>query len=253
MKQTSVRKKIELLLGALLVAGSAMWAYGETLSNLLVWDSVHYLYMHENRISNLSVENIYWMMTSLEESNWHPLTWLSWAIDYQIYGGLDSWGYHFSNNILHSINSVLVFALMLVIFNLTSPDSKSYQIKTNNFSLVAAVLTASMFAVHPHHVESVAWVAERKDLLCQLFMLLSILAYVKYVTCRKNSKTGWYLATLGLFSLALLSKPMAVTFPVILLLFDVYPLRRSALVQPVFTSIQRQSFLRLVMEKTPFI
>jgi hypothetical protein len=89
---------------------------------------------------------------------------------------------------------------MLVVFALTNPDSKTYRINTDNHSLIAAVLTALMFAVHPQHVESVAWVAERKDLLCQLFLLLSMLAYVKYVTCQATVKIGWFLGTLAIFA-----------------------------------------------------
>jgi hypothetical protein len=253
MKQHSKWITTRLVFGALLVAAIALWAFEKTTANLFVWDSILYLLNRENHLSDLNIENIYWMMTSLEFYNWHPVTWLSWAIDYQLYGGLDSSGYHFSNNILHAINSVLIFILTLVVFALNNPDSKSYPISTDNYSFIAAVLTAMMFAVHPQHVESVAWVAERKGLLCQLFMLLSILSYVKYVTCQENVKTGWFLSTLGLFSLALLSKPMAVTFPVILLLFDVYPLRRTILLQPIIHSIQRQSSLRLVVEKIPFL
>lgn len=253
MNHPSEWVKTKILIGALLVVTVALWAFEGTTANTFVWDSIHYLFEHENRISHISIENIFWMITSLEASNWHPLTWLSWAIDYQVYGGLESWGYHFSNNILHSLNSVLVFILMLVVFSLNNPDLKSYSISKDNYSLIAALLTALVFAVHPQHVESVAWIAERKDLLCQFFMLLSLLAYVKYVTCQKNVKTLWFLGTLGLFSLAVLSKPMAVTFPVILLLIDVYPLRRTALVEPIISSIQTQSPRHLLLEKIPFI
>jgi hypothetical protein len=192
------------------------------------------------------------MATSLEFYNWHPLTWLSWAIDYQVYGGLVPWGYHFSNNLLHTINSVALFIFILMVMGLVAPVSGRFALKQDDPSLIAALLAALLFAVHPQHVESVAWVAERKDLLCQLFLLLSLIAYIKYATCQQASRTRWYVITLLVYFLAVMSKPMAVTFPVVLLLVDVYPLRRTTLFSPVIDSIRQQSWLSLAIEKIPF-
>jgi hypothetical protein len=175
----------KLLLGIFLITLFTMWTYLETTKNRLVWDSIQYLVHHIFWISSLSTDNIIWMFLSLEVSNWRPLTWISWAIDYQLYGGLLPWGYHLSNNIFHTINSVLVFFLTLVVFGLNRRESKGYPFRSDNNALIAAFLAALLFAVHPQHVESVAWVAERKDLLCQLFILLSMLAYAKYVTCQE--------------------------------------------------------------------
>jgi tetratricopeptide (TPR) repeat protein len=249
----SIRPGLRTVLAALLIFIAALAAYHGTTRNLFVWDSITYLFSHESRISSLRAENLAWMLTSLEVFNWHPLTWLSWAIDYQVYGGLVSWGYHFSSNVLHALNSVLVFVLALLVFGLNSPGLKAYPLRVDNHALVAASVAALIFAVHPQHVESVAWIAERKDLLCQFFMLLALLAYVKYVTCNERAKKGWYLGTWLLFLMALSSKSMAVTFPAILLLVDVYPLRRTHWLHPILPSVQRQAWIRLVLEKVPFL
>ena len=253
MSQSMVRIEIQLVLLVTLLIAIAMWAYQGTTDNLFVWDSTHYLLKQENHLSSLNFENISWMATSLEVYNWHPLTWFSWAIDYQIYGGFNPWGYHLSSNLLHSINGVLVFFVILTIFGLLEPESGNFSIGKDAHSLIAAFLASTLFIVHPQHVESVAWVAERKDLLVQFFMLLSFLLYVGYITCDRQVKTRWYIATLVFFFLAVISKPMAVTFPVVLLLADIYPLRRTVFAKPVIDSIQQQSFYRLVIEKIPFL
>lgn len=243
---------IKLTLGALMVVAASMLTYYKSTENAFVWDTLRYLYKHPFYLSSLGPDHIIWMFSSLEVVNWHPLTWLSWAIDYQLYGGLDTWGYHFSNNILHSINGALLFIVALVVFGLNEPGTTGFPLRKQNIAFIAAFMAALLFAVHPQHVESVAWVAERKDLLCQLFMLLSVLAYVKYATCLKDKKKRWFLTCFTLFLLAILSKPMAVTFPVVLLLIDVYPLRRSPLINPLSRLVTQQSFYILLREKLPF-
>jgi tetratricopeptide (TPR) repeat protein len=252
MRNSSVPVFVKLLVAICLIIVLTMWTYYESTKNGYVWDSIEYVINHFFWISSLSTDNVIWMFLSLEVSNWHPLTWLSWALDYQIYGGLNAWGFHLSNNILHTLNSILVFILTLVIFGLNDPASTNYPFRKDNNALVAAFLTALLFAVHPQHVESVAWIAERKDLLCQLFLLLSTLAYVKYVICEGKVKSRWFYTTMGLFAMALLSKPMAVTFPVVLLLIDVYPLRRFAFVEQINKAIRQQSVYVLLREKLPF-
>jgi hypothetical protein len=252
MSHPAVRFEVKLALYVAVIAVVSMWIYQGSTRNEFVWDSTQYLIIYVDHISSLSLENLKWMATSLEFHNWHPLTWLSWAIDYQIYDGLVPWGFHFSNNLLHAINSVVLFIFILMVFGLVAPGSGKFVLKQDNPSLIAALLAALLFAVHPQHVESVAWVAERKDLLCQLFLLLSLITYIKYVTCQQTSRTKWYVITLILYFLAVMSKPMAVTFPVVLLLVDVYPLRRTALFNPVIGSIRQQSWFSLAIEKIPF-
>jgi tetratricopeptide (TPR) repeat protein len=251
MRKTRNWTVAKLVIGLLLVALITLWTYHESTKNELVWDSYHYLVKNVYYISSLKVDNIIWMFLSLDPY-WHPLTWLSWAVDFQTYGGLIPWGYHLSNNILHAINSVLVFVLALVVFGLNNPGSKRYPFRIDNHALIAAFFASLLFAVHPQHVESVVWVAQRKDLLCQLFLLLSMLTYVKYASSRGKSKVYWFNGTLGLFAMALLSKPMAVTFPVLLLLIDVYPLRRTKLIPPVTGPIRQYSLYKLLREKVSF-
>jgi hypothetical protein len=104
MKRTSAQLLVKPLLAILLIVIVTMWTYHESTRNTFVWDTKAYLFGYEFWISKLGIFHIIWMFLSLEVANWHPLTWVSWAIDYQLYGGLDTWGYHFSNNILHAIN-----------------------------------------------------------------------------------------------------------------------------------------------------
>jgi len=252
VQKVTIKIATRLLLAVIFLSLITLWVYHPSTENELVWDSIAYLVEHYFWISSLSTDNIIWMFLSLRVVNWHPLTWISWAADYQIYGGLITWGFHFTNNVLHAINSVLIFVLMLVVFGLNRPRASGFSIRTDNRALIAAFLAALLFAVHPQHVESVAWVAERKDLLCQLFLLLALLSYVKYVYCEEGVKTRWFHITLGTFFLALLSKPMAVTFPAVLLLLDVYPLRRVDLVKPVLQTVRQHSPYKLLREKLPF-
>ncbi len=246
---------VKITLASLAIFGISMWAYYGSTENAFVWDTITYLHHHVWYLSQVSLDNTIWMFLSLEVANWHPLTWVSWALDYQIYGGFSTWGYHLTSNILHSINAILVFILTLVLFglnyNTNSGTTKRYPISTNNNALIAAFMAALLWAVHPQHVESVAWVAERKDLLCQLFILLAMLAYVKYVSCDEAKKRRWHYVTMGMFLLAIMSKPMAVTFPAILLLMDVYPLRRTKLLTSRLPQIRTETYLNLIMI-TPF-
>ena len=251
MKDSYSWTMAKVIIGIILVASISIWVYQESTNNQLVWDSYQYLVKYVWYISSLSIDKTIWMFLFMDPY-WHPLTWFSWAIDYQIYGGLVSSGFHLTNNILHALNSALVFILILVVFGLNTQGSNGCPFRTDNHALIAAFFASLLFAVHPQHVESVAWVAERKDLLCQLFFMLSVLTYVKYTISHGTVKKRWFRGTLGLFMLALLSKPMAVTFPVVLLLIDVYPLRRTKFTQPKMHSIEQQSLYTLLREKLPF-
>jgi tetratricopeptide (TPR) repeat protein len=252
MQAETSRTRIMLALLAGLVVAITLFVYAGTTGNYFVWDTVHYLVSYEQQISSLNIENLYWMLTSLEFVNWHPLTWFSWAVDYQLYGGLDPWGYHFSSNVIHALNSALVFVLALTVLRLCGASPGQQLVDEDRNRIAAAFLAALLFAVHPQHVESVAWVAERKDLLCQFFLLLTLLAYIKYTCCERSNSIRWYLVTTGLFCLAVMSKPMAVTLPALLLLLDVYPLHRTRLTAETTVARNRESVLHLVLEKIPF-
>ncbi len=154
----------------------------------------------------LSLRSVEWAFTQSYQSNWHPLTWISLMVDAQI-GGVDPCVYHVTNVLLHIVNTLLLFGFLL------SATRRKWQ----------AGAVALLFAIHPVHVESVAWVTERKDVLSTMFWLLAMLAYLRYVARRS---VGRYLLVAALFALGLMSKPMLVTFPLTLLLLDAWPLQR---------------------------
>jgi len=147
-----------------------------------------------------------WAFTTFAAGNWHPLTWISHMLDCALYG-LDPFGHHLTNLLLHVANAVLLFLLLATLTNAPYPSA----------------FVAALFAIHPLHVESVAWVSERKDVLSTLFGMLTLLAYVRYV---RQGGAWAYLLTTALFALGLLAKPMLVSLPVVLMILDHWPLRR---------------------------
>jgi len=176
-----------------------------------------------------------WAFLRFYAENWHPLTWVSHAFDYVLWG-VNPLGHHLTSIIFHAINSALVVVLVLKLLGIArgrTSQNSSPSFLNDRTTLIAAGITGLLFGLHPVHVESVAWVAERKDLLCALFFLLSLIQYVSYLHSsgdgKRNMETRpWfadrhYLAALGFFVLALLSKPMAVTLPCVLLLLDWFP------------------------------
>lgn len=157
----------------------------------------------------LTLDNFTWAFSSIEIANWHPLTWLSHMTDIQVYG-LSPAGHHSSSVLLHIANTLLV---LLIFSRMTGLFWQSF-------------FLAALFALHPLHVESVAWVAERKDVLSTFFLLLTIWCYSRYA---EHPNRARYLAMLLFFILGILSKPMVVTLPFILLLLDFWPLKRFQL------------------------
>jgi len=166
------------------------------------------LYVTQNdRVQDgVSASGIIWSFTSSQAANWHPLTWLSLMIDHDIYA-LNAGGYHFTNLLFHILNTLLLFFLLN---KMTGAVYRSF-------------FVSALFALHPMHVESVAWISARKDVLSTLFWLLTIWAYFLYA---KQPGIKRYLAVFIFFALGLMSKPMVVTLPFILLLLDYWPLRR---------------------------
>ncbi len=169
------------------------------------------LYVTENpRVqAGLTWEGVVWAFTSTHASNWHPLTWLSHMLDVELYG-LEPGGHHLTSLLLHALNAALLF---LVLRGLTGATWRS-------------ALVAGLFALHPLRVESVAWVAERKDVLSSFFFLITLRFYLAYT---QGSRRWAYAGVLGGFALGLMAKPMLVTLPFLLLLLDAWPLGRLAL------------------------
>ena len=202
VSDTSIKLSICLLL--LLTTLAVFWPVKN-------YDFIHYdddLYILTNpRVQDgLTIESMKWAFTSTHTGNWYPLTWLSLMLDYELYG-LNPAGYHWTNLLFHIANTLLLFFLFS---RMTGSIWKS------------AFVTA-LFALHPLHVESVAWISERKDVLCTFFWILTMSSYVHYVE-RPGSFT--YLLILFSFCLGLMAKAMLVTLPFVLLLMDYWPLRR---------------------------
>jgi tetratricopeptide (TPR) repeat protein len=232
-------KTVHLLLG-LVLAGATFFVYRGVLNNELVWDSHNYV-LNNPFILELSRGNLKWMLTTQFNSNWHPVTWFSYAIDTAVYGGISPSGLHLTNLMLHGLNTLLFYTLALRLFALYNGEHTT---GLRNWRVGAAFIAALLFAVHPQHVESVAWVAERKDTLFLAFTLLTFIFYLEFASRASNQKT-FYVFSLIWFTLAVGSKSMPVTVPALLLILDVFPLRRL----PEFSP---RKVIHLVLEKVPF-
>jgi hypothetical protein len=170
-------------------------------------DDYDYVLDNPNVRSGLTWDSVGWALTAFHAANWHPLTWWSLQLDCQLFGPHPA-GFHRTNLFLHALNTVLLF----------------WALRRLTGAIWPSAWVAALFALHPAHVESVAWVAERKDVLSTCFWLLTILAYLRYV-----ERPGWYryLAVALIFALGLMAKPMLVTLPFVLLLLDYWPLERT--------------------------
>lgn len=197
----------------------------------LSFDDSTYVTENLHVLNGLSGKNIVWALTSVEASNWHPLTWLSHLADVQFYG-VKPGGHHLTNVALHTMSALL---LLLLLLRLTGAPWQSAGV-------------AALFALHPLHVESVAWVAERKDVLSALFWFLTLLLYAEYAAKRR---VRLYLFALGAFILGLMAKPMLVTLPVVMLLLDFWPLGRWHLGEQA--AERRHRLMALSYEKIPFL
>jgi len=212
--------------------------YGQTLWHPFVhYDDNAFVYDNPHVTPGLTAEGIRWAFTDGPLGEWYPLAMLSHMADCQLFG-VNAWGHHLTSALLHAAASI---ALFLVLRRMTG-------------ELWPSAFVATIFAVHPQHVESVAWVAERKDVLSGLFFVLTLGAYLGYV--RHGRSLTRYLLVAVLFALGLLAKPMLVTVPALLLLLDFWPLARfgAARDTPDWTrNLPRPGALRLVLEKLPLV
>ena len=204
MAHSNLRITLCLCLILLIVFG----AFLPSLKNGFVnWDDDCYVLNSSSISSSISASNLKSIFTSFSVGHYQPLTILSYAFDYQLFK-LNPYYYHLTNLILHLLNSLLVFYLIYLLSG----------------NIGVSFITAILFGIHPLHVESVAWISERKDVLYSFFFLLSCIIYLYYLTKERNSK--YYLLSLFLFLCSLLSKSMAVTLPLLLLLMDYYLKRK---------------------------
>jgi tetratricopeptide (TPR) repeat protein len=192
----------------------------------LSYDDPEYVSENAHIISGVTVRGVAWAFTTGHASNWHPVTWLSHMLDVQMHG-MNAGRHHITNLVLHLANTLLLFGIL---YRITGAWRRS-------------AVVAALFAAHPLHVESVAWIAERKDVLSTLFWMLTMHAYVSYVV---KPRLGRYLAVVAAFVLGLMSKPMLVTLPFVLLLLDIWPLGRIRL-----EAGQQKVWLRMFREKIP--
>jgi tetratricopeptide (TPR) repeat protein len=208
------------LLGlAALAAVITFIVYLPALGNSFVnWDDPVYFSQNPN-IRSLNMEFLKWALTAVVSNNWHPLTMLSHAVDYSIFGP-GPFGPHLVNNLLHSINTALVAVLTFKLVRIRNDT------EDNNYALLAAFVTATLFGTHPQHVESVAWISERKDLLSAFFYLLSLLAYLTF-SLATYRRALYFVLAIVFTAIALLAKPMAVTIPLAFLILDFYPLEKT--------------------------
>jgi tetratricopeptide (TPR) repeat protein len=215
------------------------------------YDDDRYITANPRIQQGLTLKNAAWAFTAMEVANWHPLTWLSHMADCQLYG-LHPSGHHLTNLLMHLVNVLLLFHVLQLMTRARWPSA----------------MVAALFAVHPLNVESVAWIAERKNVLSTLFWLTTMWAYAYYAR-----RPGWkrYLLVAGSFVLGLMSKPMLVTLPCVLLLLDYWPLgrlRARALedeaadqtpdqtdqrpsLDDLRSNAFRRTFFRLLLEKAP--
>lgn len=218
-------RRFALAAGLALVVGAL---FGRAVSfDFVLWDDDLYVTAQPIVLEGLTWKGLVWAFTSEQASNWHPLTGLSHMLDVELFG---TWagGHHLTSVILHALNTALLF---LVLGSLTGREWPS-------------LVVAALFGVHPLHVESVAWVAERKDVLSGFFAIASIGAYGAYAARSRAGGGGAarYLLALILFALGLLSKPMLVTLPMVVLLLAVWPLGR----------VRERGWTRVVLELTPW-
>lgn len=207
-----------------------------THDSFITFDDMDYIINNTHIQQGFTLKAIKWAFTTVYANNWHPLTWLSHMLDWRLFA-FDPAGSHLVNLAFHTANTILLFLLLL---NITS-------------RLWPSAFAAMLFGIHPMHVESVAWVAERKDVLSTFFLLLTLLAYARYVELARAKKTirwGVFGVTLLLFALGLLAKPMLVTLPGILCLLDLWPLKRF---EPLLTARSKSVLYYLGIEKSPFI
>jgi len=203
-------------------------ALGNAFTN---WDDPGYV-TENPHLRSFDAHFLAWAFTTFRQAGWNPLTWISLGVDHALFG-LDPFGYHLTNVLLYGATTLAVVLLVGALFaRVWNP--------VDGRVLAAAGVAGLIFAVHPLHVESVAWVSERKDVLFGLFYVAALLFYLRFT---EHQRRFDYLTTLAVFALALLAKPTAVSLPLVLVILDVFPLRRFS----------KPGTIRVLVEKLPFV
>ena len=229
MKQDSDKLYVYLIYAALVLA--TLIAFEPVRHNGFVdYDDHDYVTENPHVTDGINSKSVIWAFTSLHIANWHPLTWLSHMLDCQLFGPNPFW-HHLTNLLFHIANTLLLFLIL----------------KKMTGAIWCSAFVAAAFALHPLHVESVAWVAERKDVLSGFFWMLTIAAYIRYV---ERPAIGRYVLVFLVFGLGLMAKPMMVTLPFVLLLLDYWPLDRMQQKSEDNTGL---SIKHLIAEKIPLL
>ncbi len=231
-------RRLQLLFGLLLVVATLALYYPVHNHPFLNYDDDLYIVYNPHVHAGLQWATVAWAFTSFDASNWHPLTWLSHALDYELFQ-LNPAGHHDVNLVLHLLNVLLLFWVLQ---------------QATGFAGRSAMV-AALFALHPLNVESVAWIAERKNLLSMTFFVLALGVYRWYAN---NPHVGRYLTVAVLFLLGLMAKPQVITLPLVLLLWDYWPLERmfageTRSLGKASVDMPAKSFSWLVMEKLPLL
>jgi protein O-mannosyl-transferase len=227
-------EKREVILCLLLAAVTLILYNPVNRHDFINFDDDRYI-TQNTHIRGLTAENIRWAFTTTAEANWHPLTWISHELDYQLFH-LHAGGHHFTSLLFHAVNAILLFLLL----------------SRGTGRVWPSLMVAALFAVHPLNVESIAWASERKNVLCTFFFLLNLWAYGWYV--RRPSLVR-YLAVAVLLAMGLMAKPMVITLPFVLLLLDYWPLNRirNSSAETDNSAISQASFAKLALEKLPLL
>jgi len=239
-------KKVKIIIVLLLIASALIVFWQVQDHDFITYDDPIYVTNNSYVKTGLNIESLKWAFTTNYAGFWHPLTWLSLMLDYELYG-VNPGGYHWTNLILHVANTVLLFLSL----NLMSG------------AIWRCAFVAALFAVHPLHVESVAWVSERKDVLSTLFWMLTMISYTYYI--RKRT-LGRYVLVFSTFTLGMMAKPMLMTLPFVLILLDYWPLKRfelgktDSIMRKGWDSFKRciklsqgEKLYLILIEKIPFI
>ena len=230
----NVRREVWICMFLVLVTLAVYFQVGKF--DFTNYDTAEYVYENRYVKDGLTAESIRWAFSAIHRSNWHPLTWLSHMLDVQLFG-LNPGAHHWTSVVFHMTNTLLLFMVL--------------RLMTGNIWRCGFV--ALLFAIHPLHVQSVAWIAERKDLLSTFFGLLAIWGYIRYV---QFPTIGRFMPVLLFFILSLMAKPMMVTLPFVLLLLDYWPLERFRFgFKPEVSPHSQRSALKaaLMLEKIPLL
>lgn len=223
----------------ILLVMAVIAVYGQVIQHQFIsFDDYLHIVDNPHVREGVTLQGLRWAFTTYHAGNWQPMTWITHMLDCGLYG-LNPAGHHWTNLQFHILNTLLLFILL----------------QQMTGAVWRSAFVAALFAVHPLHVESVAWIAERKDVLSTFFGMLTIIAYQRYV--KKSNIVNYFLVML-FFCLGLTAKPMLITLPFLLLLLDFWPLNRfqhsrRALQSDIRVSLHRQRLFRLVMEKIPLL